>query len=371
MEEPSASGVQRVRIPERVQSILIVKLSSIGDVVQSLPVAAALRRRFPGAYIAWAVKPAAADVVAGNPYLSETLVLGGQAARSDCRALPPLREPQRLARALRERRFELAIDMQGLFKTALVARLSGAPARIGFRNRQEGAFLLNNLSIVPDRRDLHAVEVYLGFAAAVGAPTTPVEFSIAISESDERAVDGLLGDRDNLVALIPGARWLSKRWTPAKFAAVADALADGEGCTSVVVGASSDTALAAEVAASAKAPILDLTGKTTLKQLAALFRRCRLVVSNETGPMYIASAMGTPTVAIFGPTDAERLGPYGSVHAKVVPDLPCRPCRRRTCQPLRCMEAIAPEPVVSAARRLLHQPSSGGDACQRASTNPA
>jgi ADP-heptose:LPS heptosyltransferase len=137
------------------------------------------------------------------------------------------------------------------------------------------------------------------------------------------------------------------------------------------VGASSDGVLAAEIAAAARAPILDLTGKTTLKQLAALFRRCRVVVSNETGPMYIASAVGAPTVAIFGPTDAERLGPYGGIHAKVTPDLPCRPCRRRACQPLKCMEAIGAESVVGAARQLLQKPPTGGNACRRASTNPA
>jgi heptosyltransferase-1 len=361
-----------VRIPEEVQSLLVVKLSSIGDVVQSLPVAAALRRRFPRAYIAWAVKPAAADVVIGNPHLNGTFVLGG--GDRSCAAasvLPPLSAPIRLARALRQHRFELAIDMQGLLKSALIARLSGAPARIGFRNHQEGAFLLNNLAIVPDRRDIHAVDAYLGFAEAVGAPTHPLDFTIATAESDRQAVDGLLGDQRDLVALIPGARWLSKRWAPTRFAAVADAVADESGCMSAVVGARGDAALAAEIAASAHVPILDLTGKTTLKQLAEFFRRCRAVVSNETGPMYIASAVGAPTVAIFGPTDANRLGPYGEGHAKVTANIGCRPCRLRSCQPLRCMDAVSVDQVLAAVRQVVRQSPVGGGVCQRASTSPA
>jgi lipopolysaccharide heptosyltransferase II len=339
---------------EHVKSVLVVKLSSIGDVVQSLPVAAALRRGFPRAYIAWAVGPAASQVVAGNPHLSETLVVGGWGPGGEGTApLPGLGAPRKLRRALRERGFELSLDMQGLLKSALVAYLSGARERIGYRNRQEGAFLLNNRSIVPDRRDIHAVEAYLGFAAAVGAPAEPLDFTIATGGADRRAVDELLGGREGIIALIPGARWLSKRWPPARFAAVADALWGEFGCASVVVGGGSDGLLAQEIAAAARSPILDLTGRTTLKQLAELFRRCRAVISNETGPMYIASAVGAPTVAIFGPTDPLRLGPYGEGHAKVTPGVACAPCRRRECSPLRCMEAIRPEQVIEAARGLM------------------
>jgi len=337
-----------------VKSVLVVKLSSIGDVVQSLPIAAALRRRLPQAHIAWAVGPAAAEVVIGNPHLSETLVVGGGRAEGPkVEVVPPLSAPLRLARALRERRFGLSLDMQGLLKSAWLAYLSGARDRIGFRNHQEAAFLLNNRSIVPDRRAVHAVEAYLGFADAVGAPWEPLDFTIATTEADRQVVRELLQDHRNIVALVPGARWLSKRWPAARFAQVADTLSSQFGCTSVVVGAAGDRPLAAEIVSTARSQILDLTGRTSLKQLAALFRRCRAVVSNDTGPMYIASAVGAPTVAIFGPTDPVRLGPYGEGHAKVTAAAPCAPCRRRNCQPLKCMELISAEQVAAAARRVM------------------
>jgi heptosyltransferase-1 len=335
--------------------ILIVKLSSIGDVIHSLPVAAALRRRYPQAYLAWAVGPAAADAVTGNPHLDETLIVGGAGEG----ALPPLSAPGALRRALREKRFDTTIDMQGLFKSALLAFLSGARDRIGFRNLQEGTFLLNNRRVVPDRRDVHAVEGYFGFARALEAPVERVDFTIATSAREEAEAEALLSGIEHPIALIPGARWLSKRWPPGSFAAAADVLAEETGGRGVILGGAGDAPLAAAMAAAARAPLVDLTGRTTLKQCAAVLRRCRLVIGNDTGPMYLAAAVGTPTVAVFGPTDASRLGPYGEGHARVWAHLACAPCRRRQCAPLRCLEAVTPEQVVAAARALLHGKSAG------------
>jgi heptosyltransferase-1 len=376
--------------------ILIVKLSSIGDVVQSLPVAAALRRRFPSGYLAWAVEPAAADVLIGNPHLNDVLVIGGagvgrarraysaevadasSATKAGCppptwagsgdsaRPLPPLSSPAALRRALRPFRFGVSLDLQGLLKSAAVAYLSGARDRIGYRSLREATFFLNNRRIVPDRRDVHAVESYLDFAEALGARREPVEFTIVISGGDRAVVDALLGvagapfdcaqgkrSCPTHAALIPGARWASKLWPTGRFAAVADALAEEFGLTSVVVGGPGDAGLAREIAAASRAPVVDLTGRTTLKQAAEVFRRCRVTIGNDTGPLYLSAAMGTPTVAVFGPTDSRRLGPYGDGHAKVVAEIPCAPCRNRRCQPLKCMAAIEPERVVAAARALL------------------
>lgn len=344
-----------------VRSVLIIKLSSIGDVVHALPALAALRRRFPRGHIAWAVGPAAAEVVAGSPHLSETLVIGGRAPIAGSVSLPSLGSPRALARALRRRRFDLALDLQGLLRSALVGCLSGAPRRMGSRGSREGALVFYNLRVAADRRGQHAVEGYLEFARALGAPVEPVDFTIATDSGHEAAVRSLLGDAEELAALVPGARWLSKRWPVARFAAVAEALASRYGLRSVVVGGAADGPLAGAIAAAARAPVLDLTGRTTLKELAALLRRCRVVVSNDTGPMHLAAAVGTPTVAIFGPTDPQRLGPYGAGHATVSAGVPCAPCRRRRCDPLRCLEAVEPEEVMAAVGRVLRRRQSGGD----------
>ena len=347
--------------PER---ILIVKLSSIGDVVQSLPVAAALRRRFPSSYLAWAVEPPASDVLIGNPHLNDVLIIGGSAggarpagdarpAQGGARSLPLLSSPVALRRALRPLGFDVSLDLQGLLKSAALAYLSGAKQRIGYRSFREATFLLNNRRIVPDRRDVHAVESYLDFAEVLGAQREPVEFTIAISDDDRAAVDRLLDSCTDLAALIPGARWESKLWPTDRFAAVADALSQEFRLTSVVVGGPGDAGLAREIAAGSRARVVDVTGRTTLKQAAEVFRRCRVTIGNDTGPLYLSSAMGTPTVAVFGPTDSRRLGPYGDGHAKVIAEIPCAPCRNRRCQPLKCMAIIEPLRVVAAARALL------------------
>lgn len=341
-------------MPEQPRAILLVKLSSIGDVVHCLPVLAAVRRRYPDAHLAWAVGPAAEDLVAGNPHLDETLVLGGDEDQPPhLRALPPLSAPRRLREELHRRGFDLALDLQGLFKTALIAYLSGAPRRIGFRNLQEGAFLLNNQRIVPDRRDCHAVEGYLGFAHALGAPTEPLDFSIAIAERDREIVDSLLAGHDQLVALVPGARWPSKRWPAERFAAVADYLASRHRLTPVILGSAGDRPLADRIQAASRAPVISLCGQTSLKQLAEVLRRCRLTVANDTGPMHISAAMGTPTLAIFGPTDPRRLAPFGKGHAVACMPTPCAPCRRRECRHLRCLEAVSVEQVLATAELLL------------------
>jgi heptosyltransferase-1 len=338
------------------QSILVVKLSSIGDVVQALPVAGALRRRFPNTHLAWAVGPAAADVVIGNPQLDEVLVIGGSGeGGAAVRMLPPLAAPLQLRRALHRTTYDIALDLQGLLKSALIARLSGARERVGYRTLREATCLFYTRRLVPDRRALHAVHSYLDFAEALGAEREPVEFDIAISDRDRAVVDELLEGENGLAALIPGARWESKLWPPERFAAVAEALADEFGLTAVVLGARRDRQLAAAIAQAAPARLLYLTGKTTLKQAAEVLRRCLVTIGNDTGPVYISAAMGTPTVAIFGPSDARRLGPYGSGHAKVVADVECAPCRNRRCRPLKCMEAIEPERVAAAARALLKQ----------------
>jgi lipopolysaccharide heptosyltransferase I len=337
-------------------SILVVKLSSIGDVVQALPVAGALRRRFPDTHIAWAVGPAAADVVTGNPQLDEVLVIGGTGeSGAEVRMLPPLASPLQLRRALHRTTYDIALDLQGLLKSALIARLSGARERVGYRTLREATCLFYNRRLVPDRRDIHAVESYLDFAEALGAEREPVEFDIAISDRDRGTVDELLEGENGFAALIPGARWESKLWPAERFAAVADALAGEFGITAVVLGAGRDSQLAAAVGQAASTRVIDLTGKTTLKQAAEVLRRCLVTIGNDTGPLYISAAMGTPTVAVFGPSDARRLGPYGNGHAKIVADVECAPCRNRRCRPRKCMEAIEPEEVIAAARALLRQ----------------
>jgi heptosyltransferase-1 len=168
-------------------------------------------------------------------------------------------------------------------------------------------------------------------------------------------VDDLLrGDR-NFAALIPGARWASKRWPAERFSALADWLAESHGMTSIVMGGGGDRMLAEEISEQARCRVIDLVGRTTLKEAGEVFRRCRVTVGNDTGPLYISAAMKAPTVAVFGPTDPRRLGPYGEGHAKVTAKVSCAPCRKRRCSLLKCMMAVSVEMVAEAVEGILRE----------------
>ena len=348
--------------PERA-SILILRMSSLGDVVHALPTLAALRRRFPRARLGWVVRPAVKDLLVGNPCLDEVLVLGSpkQAALAgngpQVIGLPDLLHPVGLARALRARSYELTLDLQGLLKSSFIAYLSGARWRIGYQSWQEGQFLFNNLRLVPDRKDIHAIWGYLGFAQVLGADPLPIEFPVGWSSQDEGAVSQLLAEKGLLhveqsVALAPGGTWQSKRWPPESYGEVALTLARRAGLRSVIVGSGVDAERAALIRRVAGEAAVDLTGRTTLKQLAALLKRSALMIGNDTGPMHLAAALGTRTVAILGPTAGERIGPYGEGNAIVASGLACGPCRKRSCPPAgapACMVKITPQQVVEAA----------------------
>jgi len=333
--------------------LLIIKLSSLGDVVHALPTLAALRRRFNDAHIAWLVGPAAAGIVAGHPMLDQTFIW-----RSGSAPIAPrtegLAHTRGLIRRLRAERFDITLDLQGLFRTAILAFASGAPRRVGFRNFQEGAFLFNNERAIPDRKDVHAVHGYLAFAAHLGAATEPIEFVFPESPGAEQRLDELLvpAAGKSVVALISDAGWPSKRWPAERFAAVADALA-GDGAACVIIGGADSQPLAEEISGRARSRPINAAGRTVLADLPALFRRCAAAVANDSGPMHIAAAVGCPVVALFGPTSPARTGPFGDGHVVIEAPLPCLGCRRRECSHLHCMTEINTPQVIAAAHGLL------------------
>jgi lipopolysaccharide heptosyltransferase I len=343
------------------KSILIVKMSSIGDVIHALPVASALRRHFPQAQISWLVAKRARDIVVGHPHLDRVLVVGGDAANGDI-VLPNLAHPFQVAHIMQEIGFDVAIDMQGLLRSGFFTLFSGAKVRIGYRSLKEAAFLLYNvLNDAPDRVQ-HVVERYLTFAGMLGAPEKPVEFIIATSREHEERVDALLRESGipagaKLVALSPGSSWKSKTWPPERLGEVADYLSATYGYIPVIVGAASDLPRAQAIIANAKGPLVDLTAKTSLKELAVLARRCQAWVGNDSGPTHLAAAVNVPIVAIYGPTDEKLLRPYGDQHEVIVAPVACRPCTKRSraehCKHVKCMTQIAPVQVCQALDRIL------------------
>ncbi len=358
-EGPTAGGMLDVG---EVRRILLVKPSSLGDVIHAIPTAAALRRRFPAAHLAWLVEEESAGIVRGVPGVDEVIVSGRRrwlgALRAGRGVAGAAGQFWALARRLRAARYDLVVDLQGLLKSAVFVAATGARVRLGLSSGREGSRLACTHLVNAPLAE-HAVERYLRAAWALGAPDAPREFRIAIPPEAAREADQILEDADArpLAVLHPAARWPTKFWTPEAFAAVGDALADHLPGRVVITGGAGDAGAAEAVRARMRRPALNLAGRTPLLTLGAILRRAAVMVTVDSGPMHLGAALGTPLVALFGPTVPSRTGPYGAGPYRVLQagDLPCVPCVSRRCRIASerlCMHSLDPGRVAAEALAL-------------------
>jgi len=332
---------------QEYRRILLIKPSSLGDVVHALPTVAALRARFPQAHLAWLVKKQWAGIVERVEGVDQVWPV--EDGLAGWLSLVP---------ALRGAAFDLVVDLQGLFRSAAMARLTGCSTRVGFANGREGSPLLYTTRVPVPTLDMHAVDRYLLAAEALGAarPATP-QFRFAIPHADREQVAEVL-ERAGVkagspwIAMNVSARWPTKRWPTESFAATADRLhREGAGPV-VLIGGPEDRAEARAVRARAAA-VRDLTGLTPVGLLPALLQSAAVLVANDSGPMHVAAAVGTPVIALFGPTSPVRTGPYGTGHTVLTHAVPCRPCFSRVCRNrvhLECLTGITPHQVLAAVR---------------------
>lgn len=331
------------------KNILIVKLSAIGDVVHALPVAYALKQCYPAARVTWVVEKPSFDLLANNPYIDEIIIFDK----------PRLKKPAGFVDyapgfvgLLRSRRFDLALDLQGLFKSGAISFLSGAPERFVYCNTRELSDKLSRRVSGPHTGG-HVVEQYLDVVRALGCEVGEPVFTVHVTDAEAQAAVAIarqsgLDTGQRYVILSPGANWPNKRWPPPLFAALADRLWQDK-LIPVICGGPGDAALAAEIAGGASIPPIDLTGKTSLKQLAHIIRNARALVGGDTGPMHLAAALATPVVALHGPTDTTRNGPYGRGHKALVAARECAGCWRRACpKGLDCLAGISVDDVHAA-----------------------
>lgn len=346
--------------------VLIVKLSSLGDVIHTLPALTALRRHWPDAHLAWLVEPAAAEILRDHPALNRLLVLPRPAWRESLRAgrVGTLgRQVRAFLRELRDTAYDLVLDFQGLAKSALWVAAARAARKLGpgpGRRRNELAWWAYTGRAPLPNPDAHAVERNLALLDALGLSRLPVRYDLPVPAESERAAEALLSEcglaaGTAFVAVAAQTRWPTKNWTAAGFAAVADEL-NRRGLPAVFTGAPGDRAALDEIAAAMRTPMRRLDGRTPLQTLAAVFRRARTVLATDTGPMHLAVAVGTPVVALFGPTDPGYTGPYGEGHRVLRQPVPCSPCFQRTCrtrvvEPHACMTRISAAEVVQAVLR--------------------
>jgi len=343
------------RLPtEGIERVLIRGTNWIGDVVMTLPAVAAVRKMWPRARISILAKPWVAEVYRLSPDVDEII---------------PFEEPGRhagipgkwrLAGELRRERFDCAILLQNAIEAAIIARLAGIPLRVGYNSDGRGALLTHSVRRIPEIRRVHQIDYYLAMIAAVGCPAADRDIRLSPGSDYAATAESLftqygLEPNRPLIGIAPGAAFgPAKKWFPERFAAVVDRLIDDIGAQTVLFGSTGDRESTTAVAQSARHPLTDVAGKTTLREAIAVIARCNLFLSNDSGLMHIAGALGIPTIAIFGSTNPATTSPAGKKSVVIHHDVECAPCLKPVCPTdFRCMEMIGVEEVFAAAQKLL------------------
>lgn len=307
-----------------IRSIALVKLSSLGDVVHALPVAATLHARLPDARLTWIVESREAAVLQGHPAIDALVPIDTRRwrrARGIGDVAAVARAMARVRRELRMTSFDVALDLQGLIKSGLITAATRAPLRIGFsaaRCRERLGALFTNRRVDPPASARHVVDQYLALLGPLGLTEPARDFRLPVDDAAEARADEFLAARGlkagaRLVVLNAGAGRPDKRWPEARFRILAERLGEDAGADVLVVWGPGEEVAARRIAPGA--PTRAIMGPpTNLYELIAFLRRASVLVAGDTGPLHLAAALGTPCVGLYGPTSALRNGPYGAGH---------------------------------------------------------
>lgn len=318
---------------------MLVKLGSIGDVVNTLPLVNVVRESWPDTELAWVIEPESHSLVEGHPAVDRFIVFrrerglsGAKRALGEIRAFKP----------------DLVIDLQRILRSSFFAFFSGSPRRLGFDRRRckECSWIFTNMKIPAAEPSRHMVFQYLEFADYLGLNRSKIKFGLPLGGEDHAEAEASLPSgalREGFIALNLGAAKPANRWPVERWAQLARLIVRGSGYFVVLTGGSRDRRAGEECGKGAGTGerLTDLTGRTSLKSLAAVFARSQAVVSGDTGPMHIASALGRITIGLFGPADPRRTGPFNYPDLVVCSRLDCGPCGKRNCGSRKCMEEIS------------------------------
>jgi 3-deoxy-D-manno-octulosonic-acid transferase/heptosyltransferase-1 len=344
-------------------NILIVKLSALGDVVHTLPALNVLRRAYPHAHITWLVEAAAADIIRDHPALDTTIVSRRKKWIRDIHEgewLRTIKDIGAFVRTLRNTRYDMVIDFQGLFKSGMLVALCKGNRKIGYDQTREESYRFLTERIPPFDLDQHAILRYLNLLKASGiANNNDITFRIPVKNNKRQRAYLLLKQNqwhegNRFIAINPMAKWNTKLWIPQKFAVLADQIIQEHNISVVFTGSQEDQKAIQEITSLMQEKGIDLSGKTDLLTLAALYEKAEALISTDTGPMHVAAAMGTPVIALFGPTAPWRTGPFGSGHTIIQKGIPCSPCFKKKCAHLDCMNEIEVAEVLSAVSKVIN-----------------
>ncbi|MFI5126153.1 MAG: lipopolysaccharide heptosyltransferase I [Candidatus Acidiferrales bacterium] len=330
------------------QRFLILRMSALGDIVHTLPAVAALRQSFPRAQIDWLVDSKWSPILEGNPDATKIISIDRRNWRNVVATI----------RQLRVARYTIALDFQSLYRSAILARLSGARRRVGFDAnyaREGAAAFFYTEKVVP--QSLHKVEHNIELVESIGAHAEEIRFWLPTSREAREHVDRVLAAHGitDFVVLSPGGGWASKCWPAERYGELHRALVERYGWRGVISFGPGERGLAENVqrAAGSPEPLVELFN---LPQLIALLRRAKFVVAADTGPLHLASALGTPVVGLYGPTDPARNGPFSKHDVVVRNSSPDETTYRRDKTPAPSMLSITVEQVLDAIARRLQTP---------------
>lgn len=337
-------------------NILVVRLDRLGDVVLSTPALKALRDAYPQSRISLMVRPYVRDIAEGNPYINEVIACDKSGPFGGVSAAV------KLIRKLRAGRFDLAVILHPTVRTHWIVFLAGIPRRIGF-DRKMGMLLTDR---IPDKKHLglkHEIDYTLGLLKYMGVKTQDRKMHVPLRRASEEKVRRIfsengIADGERVVVLNPGASCPSKRWPAERFARAADELIDKHGVRVVIISGPDDANIGHKTASMMSSRRIDLSGGTTVADVAALLKASKLFISNDSGPVHIACALGTPVVAIFGRSNRglspRRWGPSNKGDRVLHKDVGCFECLAHNCAlGFRCLQAITVDEVVKAAEELL------------------
>ena len=334
--------------------ILLLKPSSLGDVVQALPVLRLVKRHLPGSAVYWWIDSRLAPLLEGDPDLTGVVRFERQ------RWASPMHWPEiwRSVRWLRAQEFDWVIDLQCLARSGAFAWLANGKQLVGLDDPREGARGFYDIVVPRASFHTHAVDWYLAVLPRLGVPISgtyswlPERPDIAAAVKCKWQPEGA-----RWIALQPGARWTNKRWPAELFGELAGQLASRfADVRFAILGGDEEQTAGEIISRAAPGRSLNLTGKTSLPEMVEWLRLCELMVTNDTGPMHVAAALGKPVVALFGPTEPRRTGPYGQLEHVVRHSLPCAPCMKPRCtwpRSVECLTAISPATVFERVCRIL------------------
>ena len=316
------------------RKILIIKPSALGDIVHTLPFLAAVHNRFPEAEIHWVVARGLHRFLEGHPMITKLWIMDKDIWKKISRLHKSVPEIIHFGRALAAERFDISIDLSGLLRSGLITWAAGANERLGFSDSDEGSPLFYTHKI-RGGTNIHAIDRYLKLARLMGCDVSKVEHPMPpiVGKISENS---FLSEQFCIIA--PSAGKEANKWPAERFGQ----LAAGLPIRSVVISNRADAPVVDEVVAASGGKAISMAGKTGLKELAALISRAEFFISNDTGPMHIAAALGIPVFAIFGPANPVRTGPYGCNHTIINKELSCAPCyRQNPCSHWSCMKDLS------------------------------